>query len=85
MMSSLPLPLQSVLFLWHFHIGKAVQHIERTSITPSNENSFLRAPIRRDSIHRRVSTSADQTTLDLEDELFTPTVKLSESSFIGWP
>lgn len=60
-----------------------MHNAEQTSINPSNENSFLRAPIRRDSIHRRVSTSADQTTLDLEDELFTPTVKLSESSVLG--
>lgn len=35
--------------------------------------------VRRDSLHRRVSTSGDQSTLDLEDELFSPTVKLDES------
>ena len=81
-MSSLPLLPPSVLLIRYFHLGKAVNPPERTNSNPSNENSFLKAPIRRDSIHRRVSTSADQTTLDLEDELFTPTVKLSESSFL---
>ena len=38
--------------------------------------------MRRDSIRRRVSTSADQTTLDLEDELFSPTVKIGESMLL---
>ena len=35
--------------------------------------------VRKDSLHRRVSTSGDQSTLDLEDELFSPSVKLDES------
>ena len=38
-----------------------------------------KAPKRRDSIHRRVSTSADQSTLDLEEEVFSPPIKLAES------
>lgn len=83
MTSSLPLPLQSVLIIDNCQLGKAINCTEQTNINLSNENSFLKAPIRRDSIHRRVSTSADQTTLDLEDELFTPTVKLSESDLLN--
>ena len=67
---------------WCCYKGKAISLPEETQKSNSADNPISRAPVRRDSIHRRVSTSADQTTLDLEDELFSPTVKIGESTFL---
>ena len=50
----------------------------------ASSSSFLilsrqKSLTRRDTVHRRVSTSFDQSTLDLEDQVFSPPPKLDES------
>lgn len=54
--------------------------MRRSPLLSFRDPTRRKAPKRRDSIHRRVSTSADQSTLDLEEEVFSPPIKLAESA-----